>query len=308
LEDPTLELASQERADLRQAYQELKDNEFVFVGPDPKDDTEKTWVIMAASDASNGGKTSCGGAGWTLFGKFDPEDMPSNPPARVTNVIRRFEGAVAFMAILHIYIQEVYAACETVKDICRRGHRNCLIILAVDNSAARAALNRGLSINDFVGVMILEMMHVLAESNNTLDCVPVPGHFNSSDWPSRNLFLIPKEGGGYEKERKPVPPGKPKCWGEPFDPVAVTWQYLLDGWMGRRRQQRPDYHHKEAGIHHREPDAIEMEEQQLEETLQEWLASNHANLSDEHFEVGMGGVTVQPERSTTRGKNLRDIN
>ena len=296
--DPSLNLKEGEEKDLSAAYQELLNNAFMDVGPEENDDCPR--VYFAASDACNRG------AGWALYGSFDINNVPKNAP-RVSCTVRMFEGRswtcgrmlsenpgsfaglrtlfsigspFHWLRPLHIYIQEIYAACECVKAICASGEKNVLIVLAVDSSSARSALNRGLSLNEFACVMIIDMQLALTKANNSLDCVPIPGHFNIGDWPSRDAMheIIPLAGGGYAPVRKPAPKGKPKSWGEPFDPVAVTWEYLLEGFRGQRRKIQPDEHNK-AGIVHAEPAEAAMEESLLDETLHEWVAK----LTDDHL-------------------------
>ena len=190
-------------------------------------------LVVAASDASKKHM------GWVIYGKVKP-DYPSLVPhffQRPTLAdARRYHHETfeaTHMAEWHIYLKEVYAACEVVKQVSRE-YSDVEILVGIDNTAAKASLNRGISVNDVAYTMIQEALHAAELKGNLVTGLGVPGHYNIADWPSRvddkgNPYPLPSG-----EVKKPLKSGMKVKLETEFDPWLMTWTVMRDEYSGRR--------------------------------------------------------------------------
>lgn len=219
---------------LEESLKELRTNDWIR----SDFESQNKDLEIAASDAS-GTKW-----GWVHYGSTTHSEFPKaykkelNHLERVASLTTdqgEFDADVWLPR--HIYLKEMRAAELAIEGILSGNRRNVEIVLAVDNSATRIALNRGLSINKVAAEMLVRIHALLEAANSTLLAVAIPGHYNVADYPSRNKIIEEKKRGAPPKE------GMMKD----FNPITRTWEVIRDAYNGRidhlkpqERQKLPD--------------------------------------------------------------------
>ena len=159
-------------------------------------------------------------------------------PGRMTKV-RRFACSCKYpdqINPMHIYIKEIFAACRALKEAAESAKREQVkreLVIGIDNTAARYAIERRASVNDVAHRVIVATMKEVESANCTVTALPVPGHYIAADWPSRGHRIRPGE-----LQRKASPKGKD--FKEEFDPFQETWNILLMGLEGKRLSIDPE--------------------------------------------------------------------
>lgn len=261
-------------------YEELRRNDWIY--PDRRAGARD--IVFAASDAAGGEKDKKlksygGGWGYTIYpGLYKPDEIPSKSPASNAKLLtvrggRFLNHPNKKWVVRHIYLKEMYAAVEAVKAILET-HEGVEIVLAVDNAATRAALNRGISINEVAADMLVDMYALLEGKGATLKAVPIPGYYNVADYPSRDESI--PLGSHLHKN----PPKKEYL--KEFNPTTETWKILLEGYRGLIRGYTPEEIDCEEGIIHDEP-VEELDEETFELC---WDALAHDEGEEEEEKVG----------------------
>ena len=139
----------------------------------------------------------------------------------------------------HIFGLEVKAACELIKHLSVEANRGREIVIGIDNSASRCAINRGLSAHEEANALIEEALKAAAAVDLLVTAVGVPGIYNIADIPTRpNKYdefpageLPPVSLSEAEQRRglKSV-----------FDPWVETWTVMRAEWMGHRLNLAPE--------------------------------------------------------------------
>tara|TARA_B110000093_G_scaffold182507_2_gene229308 strand:+ start:846 stop:3206 length:2361 start_codon:yes stop_codon:yes gene_type:complete len=220
-------------------------------------------VALGASDASTPG---WGGVFYGFFSKAELPGMRNQCPVKVKDLLvlehgtwfEKYPGGELnrLWYKRHIYLKELYAAVELVKRIVE-SRDEVDIVLGVDNSGTRAALNRGVSVNEIGGEMLEDLMKLLEEKNSTLMAVPIPGYFNVADWPSRGKG-VPL---GQVTRKSPK-----KEFKDTIHPVKDSWRIIVEGYMGLIRSYKPEeFTRKDEGRRHDEPELRGPEEEELAE-------------------------------------------
>jgi hypothetical protein len=224
---------------LKRGYQDLKKNEW-FEADCLEKRRSQLW---AASDASEDY------LGWVLYGitgrapslrvpetfcrpsmKTDarPEEQEWWRSAPIDQTTKK----------QHIFGLEVKAACELIKSLCSKKHAGMELVIGIDNSASRCAINRGLSANVEANAAIEEALILARNFDVLVTTVGVPGIYNIADYPTRPTNFEDVPIGAVKKVLSAAE--KKRGLEAQFDPWEKTWEVMRAEWLGHRLNLSPE--------------------------------------------------------------------
>lgn len=145
----------------------------------------------------------------------------------------------------HIFLLEVEAACWYIRTVAgKRTARGTYsnygkeLVVGIDSSATRCAINRGLSANPVAHKMIAEALRCADQCDLMVTAVGVPGIYNYSDQASRPSKYTEFLAGNIEVSLTPAQ--KARGLKSSFDPWYETWSTMRSEWLGQRLNLAPE--------------------------------------------------------------------